>query len=411
MRSTSITLALAGLAAALSACASDDGGNGNMDFAQGGTVISAGTSSGGTSAGGTAGGTAGSSAGGSSGAAAGGSGGTAGGAGGASGGAGGAAGGAGGAAGGAGGGGAGGGGSGDLLAVWPSSGCGMPPHDDGTFSIEVSGSKGPPPCARTGTLCGPWTDTREYSVFKPAGYAVDKPYMLVFEGPGCGGGSTNIYPYDNNANNTIIRVGLKPSTNGDIQASHGTNPNQGCFDDKEGDDSVDFVVYEALYDLLETQLCFDRNRVFFGGNSSGAWWSNEHGCHYAGDATRPVRGIMPNTGGLPSETQFKPTCTDAGMAGMWIHETGDTTNPFSGNIYAINRAMTVNGCPAGQTYDTAQFEEGYPIAQCKRMMGCDPLFPIVVCPLGGNGHGSHDDVVNPGVSAFLQSFLAPPLAQ
>lgn len=414
MRSTSITLALAGLAAALSACASEDGSNGNMDFAQGGTVNTAGTTSGGTSAGGTAGGVAGTSAGGSSGAAAGGSsGGTAGGAGGASGGAGGASGGAGGASAGAGGGGAGGGGSSDLLAVWPSSGCGMTPPEDGVTSIMISGSKGPAPCARQGTLCGPWTDTREYSIYKPQGYDVNKPYMLVFMGPGCGGNASAgsiLYTYDDAAPN-IIRVGVRPSSSGEIQASHGTNPNQGCFDDKEGDDSVDFVLYEALYDLLETQLCFDRNRVFFGGNSSGAWWSNEHGCHYAGDETRPVRGILPNTGGLPDQDAFKPTCTDAGMAGMWTHEIGDTTNPFSGNIYAINRAMTVNGCPQGQTYDTAQFEMGVPHAACKTMMGCDPLFPIVVCPLNGNGHGSHEDVVDPAGGLFLNSFLAPPLAQ
>jgi poly(3-hydroxybutyrate) depolymerase len=253
-----------------------------------------------------------------------------------------------------------------------------------------------------------WNDTREYTIYKPAGYVNTNPYRLVFLGPGCGGGSTAIYNYDNS--DEIIRVGVRPSQNGAIQGSHGTNQNQGCFDDKEGDDSVDFVLYEALYDLLETQLCFDRNRVFFGGNSSGAWWSNEHGCHYAGDATRPVRGIMPNTGGLPSEDQFRPTCTESGMAGMWIHETGDGTNPFSGNIYAINRAMGVNGCVAGQTYDTAEFEMGYPIGECRRILGCNELFPLVVCPLNGNGHGGHEDTVNPGVAAFLDSFLEPPLA-
>jgi len=39
----------------------------------------------------------------------------------------------------------------------------------------------------------------------------------------------------------------------------------------------------------------------------------------------------------------------------------------------------------------------------------NPLYPLVVCPLNGNGHGSHDDVVNPAVSYFLKSFNMPPL--
>jgi hypothetical protein len=30
----------------------------------------------------------------------------------------------------------------------------------------------------------------------------------------------------------------------------------------------------------------------------------------------------------------------------------------------------------------------------------------VVCPLPGNGHGSHDNVTNPGFSAFIKQFLA-----
>lgn len=36
---------------------------------------------------------------------------------------------------------------------------------------------------------------------------------------------------------------------------------------------------------------------------------------------------------------------------------------------------------------------------------------LVVCALPGSGLGSHDEVVNPGAVTFLNSFLAPPLAQ
>jgi poly(3-hydroxybutyrate) depolymerase len=395
---------------ALCACSSDGGGDDNSGTNGGssGTVGNGGTATGGTSTGGGGASAGGDGSGGDSvggdgsggdGAGAGGDGAGGDGAGGDG-------------AGGDGGAGGAGGAANDITAVWPSSACGVAePPEDGVFTLAVSGTK--TDCARQPCI-GDWTDTREYFISKPEAYVNTTPYMLVFMGPGCGGNSQSIYPYNNNVNGKIIRIGVRPSQNGAIQGSHGTNPNQGCFDDKEGDDSVDFTLYEKLYDLLETQLCFDRNRVFFGGDSSGAWWSNEHGCHYAGDPVRPVRGIMPNTGGLPDQPQFKPTCTDKGLAGIWIHETGDPVNPFSGNVYAINRAMGVDGCQLGQTYDNADFED-FPIANnaantCRRIVGCNPLFPLVVCPLNGNGHGSHQDQVNPGVTAFLESFLVPPLA-
>jgi poly(3-hydroxybutyrate) depolymerase len=172
------------------------------------------------------------------------------------------------------------------------------------------------------------------------------------------------------------------------------------------------VLYEDLWDLLSTTVCFDKNRVFAGGNSSGAWFSNEVGCKYAGDATRPIRGIMPNTGGLPTDAKYVPTCTTHPMAGFWSHETGDTTNPFAGNIVAMNRALGVNGCtPMGVTYNSATtanafdpFPVGGDTTSCKKYKGCPELYPMVVCPLAGNGHNSHDNIVDPGWPAFLSLF-------
>jgi poly(3-hydroxybutyrate) depolymerase len=257
--------------------------------------------------------------------------------------------------------------------------------------------------------CGAWAVEREYYVKLPSTYKNTQAYPLMFEGPGCGGKGNNLY--QNPALDAfVIRVGLSPPPN---SVGHGTNQNQGCFDDKEGDDSVDWVFYENLWDKLAAKLCFDKNRVFSGGNSSGAWFSNEVGCKYAGDPVHPMRAAMPNTGGLPMEAMYKPTCTTKGMAGIWVHGTGDPTNPFTGNIYAMNRALGVNGCtPAGVTYQTATFDP-FPIQgnanACKRYKGCNELFPTVVCPLPLNDHGSHDDVVNPAWVAFIKLFQAPPL--
>ena len=257
----------------------------------------------------------------------------------------------------------------DITKVVPAgTGCGKDPPADlvpGTLVKQMINDMGTKDANCADAKCGAWTDTREYWVRLPKNYDKTKAYPMVFEGPGCGGAGNNLYQipiFDS----TVIRVGLTPSHY--WQQYHATNPGQGCFDDKEGDDSVDWVLYEDLWDLLSTTVCFDKNRVFAGGNSSGAWFSNEVGCKYAGDATRPIRAIMPNTGGLPTDAKYVPTCTTHPMAGFWSHETGDTTNPFAGNIIAMNRALIVNGCtPMGVTYTSATMANAF-----------DPF------PVGGN---------------------------
>ena len=311
---------------------------------------------------------------------------------------------------------------GAITAVVPSGGCGKAyagQTGGNKNTIQTSGTKDADCAAHLNgqPKCGAWSTPRDYYVYLPENYDMNKAYNLIFVGPGCGGQGTDIYPYNNNVDNTAIRVGITPGPN---SLGHGTNENQGCFDDKEGDDSIDWVLYENLYDKLNAEggVCFDRNRVFAGGNSSGAWFSNELGCKYAGDAMRPVRGIFPNTGGLPMEEAFSPTCTNSPMSGMWIHGTGDTTNPFTGNKFAIQRAMTHNSCTTATSWDDAVAKgavANYPIGghqpadTCKLITGCDPLYPIVVCALNLNDHGGHDNVVNPAVSTYVKAFSAPPL--
>jgi hypothetical protein len=302
---------------------------------------------------------------------------------------------------------------GAITKVLPTSGCGMDPtgFTPGTlvsFTIQTSGNKAPN-CADS--KCGAWTYTREYFVQLPTGYDKTKAYPLLFEGPYCGGKGNNLYKIPA-FDSSVIRVGLSPSA--DAQVFHSTYPGQGCFDDREGDDSVDWVFYEKLYDQLAGQLCFDRNRVFAAGRSGGGWLANELGCKYAGDAIRPVRGIMVESAGLPTDPKFVPTCTSKPMAGFWSHELNDGTNPFAGDVVAMNRALVVNGCtPAGVTYQTATFDP-FPISatdgtSCKKFQGCPDLAPLVVCGLPGNGKSDHASIVVPGWATFLKVFSTPPL--
>lgn len=310
----------------------------------------------------------------------------------------------------------------DPTLVKPSVGCGTDaPQATGTFvmhTIQTSGVKDANCAAQLNgqPKCGPWSLEREYHLWLPPGYDKAKPYPLVLQAPGCGGIGTDVYPLsptnmdtDPGVAGEVIRVGLRPPPN---SIGHGTNQNQSCFDDKEGDDSVDFAFYETLYDSLKTELCIDENRVFASGNSSGAWLANELGCKYAGDTNgHAIRGVMTNQGGLPTEPQYKPTCSERPMAGVWVWEFNDGGQPFDTVHYAVDRAMKVNGCSAA-SYDTASLVNfpiagGNPDTTCKLIVGCPVDYPLVACRMSGTGHGGHDTIVNPAFSTFIRLLTAP----
>ncbi len=299
-----------------------------------------------------------------------------------------------------------------ILEVAPTLGCGHDPGQAlGTLvrgTIQTMGIKAPD-CADMS--CGAWSYLREYYVQLPMDYDRNKAYPILFEGPGCGGKGNNLYALPDLADQ-VIRVGLSPPPN-DI--GHATNPGQGCFDESEGDDSVEWPFFENLYDQLATQVCFDRNRVFTVGNASGGGrFADELACKYAGDATRPIRGVMSNSGDWSTNPKFLPTCTNKPMAGMWIHEIGDATRPFASTKLAIARAMKVDGCTIGTGFDDAQFDR-FPIGggnldtTCKKIRGCPALFPLVVCAILGNQHSTNPDVANPGFSTFVERLEDPPL--
>jgi len=236
---------------------------------------------------------------------------------------------------------------------------------------------------------------------------------------GCGSNGSFVYALTQttaNANDSVIRVGLTPPPNA---IGHATNPNQGCFDDKDGNNSVDFVLYENLRDQLKTELCYDENRVFASGDSSGSFMANELGCRYAGNpqfgtgglrSQYALRGIITNTGGLPTVAPYAATCNSQPMAGMWIAEISDPENPIAAIKAAVNRAMTVNGC-SGNNVDTAT-QVSYAIGggnvdgTCKLIQGCPAIYPLVTCFFAGNAHSSHTNIANPGFATFLEQFTS-----
>jgi hypothetical protein len=314
-------------------------------------------------------------------------------------------------------------GGGDITKVVPTTGCG---HDPGqAINVAVMGTietMGTKPAGCADTKCGAWMYTRQYFLTLPAGYDKNKAYPLIIETPTCVGltgadvytlnsSGNDTMPAHNLADNTVIRVGLTPPP----VAAGTVNYPSDCFDSWEGDDSVDFVFYENLHDKLAGELCFDGNRVFAAGTRRGGPLVTELGCKYAGDAVRPIRGILSDEGGLVFNAASLPTCTDKPTVGMWIHNIGDQTMPFDKAKVAIARAMKVDGCTIGTGFDDAQFDDfpiggaNNPDTTCKKIKGCPDITPLVVCPFMNRDSSVHPTVANPGFSTFLKLFESAPL--
>lgn len=294
----------------------------------------------------------------------------------------------------------------DPLAAWPSAGCGRAPEQQlGAFvryEVQTSGAKA---ADATGEPGG-WSYAREYFVSLPQPYEPSKAYPLVLEGPGCGGNGTNVYAL--RADGGLIRVGLSPPPDA---INHADYPGLHCFDDAEGDDSVDWPFYEAVMNQLNARVCYDRRRVWAAGTSSGALFANELACKYAGNrAGYSIRGVV-TLGGIPTNPASMPTCSGQPLAGIWIGDVDNQSRPFVQVASAVTRAMQVNSCTGGTRYDDALYDEfplpGLSPTTCKQVVGCPATYPVVVCPTPGTGRSSHEEIAVPGFAKLVQ-LLAPP---
>jgi hypothetical protein len=299
-----------------------------------------------------------------------------------------------------------------ILSVAPTKGCGTAPgFVTGLALIDTMGTKDAH-CADS--ACGPWMYARQYYVRLPYNYDNKKVYPLVFEPISCGGKANNIILLGA-VDETMIRVGLGPPPS-DI--GHSTNPNQGCEDDAEGDDSVEWDFYERLYDRLAERTCFDKNRVFVLGQHHGGTMADQYACKYAGDATRPIRGVLSDGGGLwpdqfntPAIPMRNPTCSNKPLAAIWIDGKGNASIPFTFVMAAIANGMKADGCTIGTGFLDAMFDP-FPIGgdqpddACKVIKGCPATSPLVVCALNNN-NVSNSGFRVPAFTTFLKLFESP----
>ncbi|HEY0710726.1 MAG TPA: hypothetical protein VGG33_28235 [Polyangia bacterium] len=213
------------------------------------------------------------------------------------------------------------------------------------------------------------TGNREYYIKLPANYDNKKPYRLIFVAPGCTGKGNNMFDFTNAAGTEgVIQIGLNPEPGVWLQE---------CFDDKKTD-SIEYQFLETLLDLASKKLCFDQNRVFITGHSSGGWLSNQMGCTYG---SKLIRAIAPSSGGLATGVGVEPRCTELPTPGIWSHNEND--NP-AGSERAIARALKVNRCQG--TFADSPRAPWMGEANCQQFTTCPKEFPIVYChpPTGGH---------------------------
>jgi poly(3-hydroxybutyrate) depolymerase len=282
----------------------------------------------------------------------------------------------------------------DPKAVIKSMGCGrdlpqgLEPTVYAKFEVDVTGA------TLTDFMHDP--HKRAYYVWVPSDYDKNKPYRVVHIMYGCGdkyAGATATYKLFNEDPQAIY-VGLNMPPTG-IADSEGT-----CYNDDGGAAATEWEFFDLVNQQLDGTFCYDKNRVFAAGYSSGSWVAQMFGCYFSGfDATRKfgknlsLRGEMTVTGGLPDV----PECSKKPVSALWIHDSSDMANQISGSLTNLDRVLALNKCTGK---DTMPWGEGNLKTICKQYTGCPADYPVVFCTTTGRAHDSQNDNALPAFSQF-----------
>ena len=316
----------------------------------------------------------------------------------------------------------------DVSKVWPSSGCGkgLPSEQVPTIAGSRTGYTEWHVTQTGATLTSPApTDAgdRQFFVRVPSDYDPNHAYRVVYIGHGCGtlhGGKINTDPlFDEKRGGTeqAVYVGLSVPDN---------DANPGCYDNNSGPKSQEWEAFDLIHTLVEKTYCVDNNRIFVAGYSTGGWLANMWSCYFGGTESPPldrpdldaglterkfspkwaVRGGARMTGELPAN---QPLPCNGPSAGIWVHDSGDKSNPLSANIAALNLALQTNGCKGNyadgpkQAWAPGENIQGLQ-GLCQEYTGCPAdvakNYPLVFCTTNGFFHADQASAI-PAFTTFF----------
>jgi poly(3-hydroxybutyrate) depolymerase len=183
-------------------------------------------------------------------------------------------------------------------------------------------------------------------------------------------------------------------------------PNGACYDNRAGLASQEWEDFQMMHDVVQAAYCADNNRIEMAGYSSGGWVANMWGCYFGGIPT-PPRKFAPNyalrarasvTGGLPAV----PPCSGP-VAGIWIHDAGDTENVIKGSYDARDLTLKMNNCANSKTMPWP----GMPDV-CVQYVDCPKEYPVVFCTTNGQGHSDQPSRAIPGFKKFYDMLKPTP---
>jgi len=210
---------------------------------------------------------------------------------------------------------------------------------------------------------------REYYLKFPENYDSITSYPLIFAFHGFTGDYTNFtegyYDLQEVVGNEAILVypnalEINGKTQWDIESES------------------DLIFFDDLYSELETNLCFDKRKVFATGHSNGAVFTNTLGCR-RGDVLRAIGPVS----GIFLENYSDQACIGQ-VASITMHGDNDTTIPLNSALAGRDYWRAINSC-GNEVSITGPWVD----PSCIEYLDCDPEYTIKFCEYSGD-HGWPD---------------------
>jgi polyhydroxybutyrate depolymerase len=243
------------------------------------------------------------------------------------------------------------------------------------------------------------TIPRQFYVSVPSNYDPSRPYRLIFAWHYYSGSASGLAAIDSGgAPDAATTTGPPPvpgyygvqpllpdaiyvagqglsTTPGDATTSSWTNAN---------DEDIAFT--KSMIAWIESNFCVDSARILSVGMSVGGYMSNTVGC----EMPDVFRAIAVMSGAAPGSA-----CKSHDIAAWMTHGTADTTISISSDETARDQFLADNYCGATM--------EPVDPSPCVSYDGCDSGYPVVWCPVEGEGHAIPTFAAG-GIATFFSQF-------